>query len=134
MATTKQKIFFVTIVFISFFLFQIDATCNAVETQNAAVRKNGTVAVMPFFTGEYSDQIEPGRPPLQFLLDQIAVEEGDENSTGEKIFTNLMCEALQERSTFKLISHDVVQDGFAHMSIDHQHQMLLYHNEIMSKL
>ena len=118
MTTAKQKKFYLPVIFISFFFFLGDITCNAAETQSAAVLKNGTVAVMPFFTGEYSNQIEAGKPPLQFLLNQIAAEEGDKNSKGEKVLTNLMYESLLEKSTFKLISQDVVQDKFAHMPID----------------
>ncbi len=118
MATAKQITFYLSVIFISFFLFQGITTCNAAESQTTALLKNGTVAVMPFFTGEYSSQIEAGRPPLQFLLDQIAAEEGDKNSTGEKTLTKLMYEALQERSTLRLIPQDAVQEGFARISID----------------
>lgn len=119
MASVKVQIVSVIIILASCFLFQESTQLRAAETQGVAgLNKNGTVAVMPFFTGKYSDQIEAGRPPMQFLLDKIAAVEGERNSTGEKALTKFMYEALHKRSTLKLIPQDVVQDEFAHMSID----------------
>jgi hypothetical protein len=70
------------------FLSQGIINTNAAENKKTGCLKNGTVVVMLLFTEEYSSQIEAGRPPLQFLFNQIAAEEGDKNSTGKKVLTN----------------------------------------------
>ena len=118
MATIKHTIFILIVFFVSSFLFLGIASVNAAETQSGAGLKSGTVAVMPFFTGEYSSQIEMGRPPLQFLYDQIAADEEYKKVTGEKVLTNLMNEALLNRLSQQLVPQDVVQSKFMNLSID----------------
>jgi hypothetical protein len=115
-ANTKNIV--LGLILASVFLFQATISVNATEMQSTAVLKRGKVAVMPFFTGEYSNQIETGRPPLQFLYDQIAAEEDDKKITAEKTLTKLMNEALQERMDQQLIAPEVVQNEFMHLSID----------------
>jgi len=117
MATIKQNYFFL-IIFFLLCLFLGITNAYAAETQNVSRLKSGTVAVMPFFTGEYSNQIEMGRPPLQFLFDQIAAEEGDKKVTGEKVLTDLMNEALLKRLSQQLVPQDVVQNEFMNLAID----------------
>ena len=73
---------------------------------------------MPFFTGEYSDDIERGRPPLQFLYDQIAVDEENILLTGEKVLTKLMNEALQKKIDQKFVPGNEIQNEFKKISID----------------
>jgi hypothetical protein len=115
-ALTKKIVLF----FIFASVLCISSTINVIasEKQSPVVIKNGKVAVMPFFTGEYSSQIEMGKPPLQFLIDQIAVDEVDKKITGEKVLTRLMNEALLERLPEQLVPQDEVQNEFMHLAID----------------
>ena len=118
MTIIKQNFIFLIITFIATFLFLGTALVKAAETQNVSRVKSGTVAVMPFFTGEYSDAIEKGRPPLQFLFDQIAAEEEEKRLTGEKILTKLMNEAIQKKMVQQLVPGDEVLKEFEKLSID----------------
>lgn len=118
MVSANTKNIVLGLILASVFLIQTTISVNASEMQSAALLKRGKVAVMPFFTGEYSNQIEMGRPPLQFLIDQIAADEEDKKATGEKILTRLMNEELIERLPEQLVPQDVVQNEFAHLTID----------------
>ena len=117
MTAISSKNIFLAIAFI-FCFFHGMALASAAETQSVAGLKSGTIAVMPFFTGEYSTEIEKGRPPLQFKFDQIAAEDGDRYSNGEKVLTKLMYEALQKKLAQQLIPRDVVQSDFENISMD----------------
>lgn len=117
MATVTKHILLIVLLAASF-LLQITINVSASDTQKNTVLKDGTVAVMPFFTGDYSDEIVKGRPPLQLMLAQITVAEDDMYRTGEKVLASLMNETLQKKLAQKLVPQAAVTSEFKNITID----------------